>query len=268
MKNVRLVAAVALGSASGALIGYSALAGGDKVAFPENFDKGTLYATVDRYDNKQYRELYATPAAVDAVRKGQPIPSGTVLTLVQYKAQLDAAGEPLKDANGRFRKGDLVAYTVMEKRDGWGTEYKDDIRNGEWEYQAFGPDKKVNDKANLTTCFTCHKPHAGQDFVISLAGLKGTPEGAMAKPAPGPGVVSISDFKFGPETIVVGKGQTITWHNTDSSPHQVTITGPKAQRSSIALKGQTTQLALADAGIYDYICGLHPAMKGKIEVRE
>jgi hypothetical protein len=46
VKNVRLVAAVALGSASGALIGYSALAGGDKVAFPENFDKGTLYATV------------------------------------------------------------------------------------------------------------------------------------------------------------------------------------------------------------------------------
>ena len=25
---------------------------------------------------------------------------------------------------------------------------------------------------------------------------------------------------------------------------------------------------LADAGIYDYICGLHPAMKGKIEVKE
>ena len=74
----------------------------------------------------------------------------------------------------------------MEKRDGWGTEYKDDIRNGEWEYQAFGPDKKVNDKANLTACFACHKPHAGQDFVISLAGLKGTTEGAMAKPAPAP----------------------------------------------------------------------------------
>ena len=129
----------------------------------------------------------------------------------QYKAQLDAAGEPVKGANGRFQKGDLVAYTVMEKRDGWGTEYKDDIRNGEWEYQAFGPE---------------------------------------------------------PETVVVSKGQTITWTNTDSSPHQVTITGAKAQRSSIALKGQTTQLTLADAGIYDYICGLHPAMKGKIEVKE
>src|SRR5689334_15717359 len=138
MKSFRLATAIALGSLSGALIGYSALAGGDKVAFPEDFDKGTLYATVDRHDNKQYRELYSTPAAVEAVRKGQPIPSGTVLTLVQYKAQLDAAGAPLKDANGRFQKGELVAYTVMEKRDGWGTEYKDDIRNGEWEYQAFG----------------------------------------------------------------------------------------------------------------------------------
>ena len=65
-----------------------------------------------------------------------------MLTLVQYKAQLDAAGNPAKDANGRFLKGDLVAYTVMEKRDGWGTEYKDDIRNGEWEYQSFNPDKR------------------------------------------------------------------------------------------------------------------------------
>ena len=57
MKNVRLVAAIALGSASGAFIGYSAFAGGDQVTFPENLDKGMLYATVDRHDNKQYREL-------------------------------------------------------------------------------------------------------------------------------------------------------------------------------------------------------------------
>ena len=123
MKYVRLAAAVVLGSAAGALIGYSARAGGDKIAFPENFDKGTLYATVDRYDNKQYRELYATPAAVDAARKGQPIPSGTVLTLVQYKAQLDAAGEPVKGADGRFIKKDIIAHTVMEKQAGWGSDY-------------------------------------------------------------------------------------------------------------------------------------------------
>jgi hypothetical protein len=65
----------------------AARAGGDKVAFPENYASGTLYGTVDRYDIKQYRELFATPAAVEAVRNDQPIPSGTVLTMVQYKAR-------------------------------------------------------------------------------------------------------------------------------------------------------------------------------------
>ena len=257
----------ALGSVSGIALAVSALAGGDKVVFPEDWAKGVLYGTVDRHDNKQYRELWSTPAAVDAIRKGEAIPSGTVLTLVQYKSQLDAAGNPAKDAKGRFVKGDLVAYTVMEKRAGWGTEYKDDIRNGEWEYQVFGPDKKVNEKANLTACFQCHKPHAGQDFVISLASLKGTSAGELAAPRPGPGIVSIADFKFGPETVAVAPNTPITWHNADGSPHQVTITGAKPQRSTVILKGQTAQLTLSEAGTYDYICGLDPAMKGKIEVK-
>ena len=84
------ITAAALGLASGLTLGgLSAFAGGDKVVFPENWDKGVLYSTVDRYDVKQYRELWSTAAAVEAARKGEPIPSGTVLTLVQYKAQLE-----------------------------------------------------------------------------------------------------------------------------------------------------------------------------------
>jgi hypothetical protein len=50
---------------------------------------------------------HVTPAAVEAVRKGEPIPSGTVITMVEHKAQLDAQGNPFKDANGRFVKGEL-----------------------------------------------------------------------------------------------------------------------------------------------------------------
>jgi hypothetical protein len=141
-------------------------AGGDKVAFPEGFDKGVLYTTVDRADNKQYREIYTSQAAVDAAKKGEPMPDGTVVTLVQYRAKLGADGNPEKDANGRFIKGELVAYTVMEKRKGWGTEYPDNIRNGEWEYQAFTAAKQPNPNAKLTACFECHKPLPGaQDFV-------------------------------------------------------------------------------------------------------
>ncbi len=149
-------------------------AGGDKVVFPEGFDKGVLYTTVDRADNKQYRELYTSQAAVDAAKKGEPMPDGTVVTLVQYRAKLDAAGNPEKDANGRFIKGELAAYTVMEKRKGWGTEYDEKIRNGEWEYQAFTAAKAVNTNAKLTACFECHKPlPSSVDFLFTYGKMAG-----------------------------------------------------------------------------------------------
>ena len=117
-----------------------------------------LYSTLDRPDLKQYRELWGPAAAVEAAKAGKPLPDGTVLTLVQYSALLTAAGDPQKDANGRFIKGNVVGYAVMEKRAGWGADYRDELRNGEWEYNAFGADRKTNARANVTACFACHKP--------------------------------------------------------------------------------------------------------------
>jgi len=149
-------------------------AGGDKIVFPDGFDKGVLYTTVDRADNKQYRELYTSQAAVDAAKKGEPMPDGTVVTLVQYKAKLGADGNPEKDANGRFIKTNILAYTVMEKRAGWGAEYPDNIRNGEWEYQAFTPAKQPNPNAKLTACFECHKPlPSASDYLFTYGKMAG-----------------------------------------------------------------------------------------------
>jgi hypothetical protein len=170
MKALGILSAAAL---AGLAMTGAVRAGGDLVAFPDNYAKGVLYTTVDRPNNKQYRELFSTPEAIEALKTGKAIPSGTVLTLVEYKAKLDASGTPEKDGNGRFIKGDLIGYTVMEKRAGWGAEYSPDQRNGEWEYQAFKADKTVNDKANLKNCFTCHLPLDKQDFVFSFDKMKG-----------------------------------------------------------------------------------------------
>jgi hypothetical protein len=173
MPHRTYVAIAAVTGAAVVALAMQAYAGGDKIAFPEDYAKGVLYTTVDRPDNKQYRELYGPAAALDAAKKGEPLPSGTVLTLVQYAAKLDAQGNPEKDTNGRFIKTDrILAYTVMEKRTGWGTEYPDNVRNGEWEYQAFKADKTPNTAANLTACFNCHKPYDKQDFVITYDKLK------------------------------------------------------------------------------------------------
>ena len=241
--------------------------GPNKIAFPEQWDKGVLYGTVDRHDIKQYRELWSTRAAVEAVKAGKPIPQGTVLTLVQYKAKVDDKGNPLRDPQGRFQKGDLVAYTVMQKGAGWGADLPADIRNGEWEYQVFNHEKKVNDKANLKGCFQCHKPHEGQDYVISLARLTGTAPGAKVTPKKGVDSVAIADFLFGPEKIEVPKGTYVRWTNVDDSPHQVTVTSANGLRSDVILRGQTAFMKFDAPGTYEYICGLHPNMKGKIEVK-
>jgi plastocyanin len=261
--NKRIAALAALAT----LPALAQTPGPNKIAFPEQWDKGVLYGTVDRHDIKQYRELWATQPALDAVKAGKPIPQGTVLTLVQYKAKVDDKGAPLRDAQGRFQKGDLVAYTVMQKGAGWGADLPADIRNGEWEYQVFNHEKKVNYKANLKGCYQCHKPHEGQDFVISLAKLSGTAPGAKVVAKKGPDSVAIGDFLFGPEKLEVPRGTYVSWTNTDDSPHQVTVTGANGLRTEVIQRGQKAFLKFDQPGTYDYICGLHPGMKGKVEVR-
>jgi len=259
----RLLTLVPVVAVTVAALAVPGAAGPDKIAYPANWKDHVLYTTVDRYDVKQYRELYAsTQAAVDAMKAGKALPAGTVLTLIQYKAQVDAAGKPIKDAKGRFVKGDLIAHAVMEKRAGWGTEYPAEWRNGEWEYAAFGADGKLNEKANYKGCFECHKPHEKMDYVISLAAVRGAPAPTTA-PTPD---VKIAGFAFGPNKHAGTVGQPVTWLNEDDSPHQITIVSTKA-RSPILLKGHSAVMGFNTAGTFEYICGLHPGMKGTVEVK-
>jgi plastocyanin len=260
IRRTRGAVLVPLALLSLAVLAVPSAAGPEKVAFPANWRSLVMYTTVDRYDIKQHRELYGTPAAVDAMRAARPLPSGAVLVLVQYKAQVDAQGAPLKDAGGRFVKGDMLGITVMEKRTGWGAEYAPDLRNGEWEYAAFSADGKLNERANYKACFQCHKPFEQQDFVISLAKLKPAQAGAAAAD------VTIAGFAFGPAKLSVAMGKPVTWTNTDDSPHQVAFT-KDGTRSAVLVRGQSHAQAFSAPGVYDYACGLHPGMKGSVEVK-
>jgi plastocyanin len=256
------------------LVAGSVAAGPDKIKFPADYLKGVLYQTLDRHDIKQYRELYAPAEAVEAVRKGQPIPHGTVLTLVQWSVEQDAQGNPVKNAEGRFIKKDITGLATMQKQQGWGADYPADWpRNGEWEYAGFFPDGRPNPKANANNkaCFTCHLPHAKQDFVISLAKLNNTfpKEGQTLVKAGGMKAggddVKIASFAFLPAKISAMAGKAITFFNGDDTPHQITVAnGP---RSAVFLRGQKAAITIDKAGEYNYICGLHPSMKGVIEVK-
>lgn len=146
--------AVALILVMVASLAWQVRADGELVKFPQDFAKGMHYATVERANIKE--ELFTSHTAIEAVKNGHPIPSGTVITLVDY------------------RDGKLFRYVVMEKRAGWGADYPPEKRNGEWEYQAFNADRSLNRNENLDRCFACHKSQAQQDFVFTRDRMKST----------------------------------------------------------------------------------------------
>jgi plastocyanin len=262
MKLRTIVAAVAGIAAAGFAVAQAP----EKVKYPADYLKGDLYATVDRPDSKQYRELYASPGVVAAVRAGKPIPSGAVLTLVQWSVHQDDKGVPIKDSNGRFIKKDIIAHTVMEKRNGWGEGYPATLRNGEWEYAAFSPHGVLNQKANYKACFECHLPHAKLDFVTSLAKLSGTfPDASVVAKAP-KSDVRIVGFNFMPAKVTATAGKPLKFVNVDDSPHFIVVQG-QPQKTDVLLRGQSGSMTFDKAGAYNYICGLHPSMKGTIEVK-
>ena len=147
-------------------------AGGDKVAFPVNYAQGVLYTSHDLAEEKEFREFYITPAAMAAARAGEPLPNGTVITLARYDVRRDGNGNPVKDAGGRFIKSALKAFRVMEKGIGWGAEYPADLRNGEWEYQAFLPGGQIDQQVDLKTCLQCHRNGDAANFMFTADQLK------------------------------------------------------------------------------------------------
>jgi hypothetical protein len=159
-----------------ALLGATAsTAGPERVAFPTGYRGHALYFTADRAVNDTVRVFYVSPEAARRAKPGDPLPSGTVITMEIYKAKLGDAGKPAKDGRGRFVKGELVSIQVMEKRTGWGSEYSEGLRNGDWDYAQFDPDGRLNHPADATVCLGCHRKMASQDFVFSFPQLGNAP---------------------------------------------------------------------------------------------
>lgn len=76
--------------------------------------------------------------------------------------------------------------------------------------------------------------------------------------------VSIKNFAFDPATLNVSVGSTVTWTNNDSTAHH--IKGGSFESSDLA-NGQTYSFTFNSVGTFDYICSIHPSMKGMIIVK-
>ncbi len=78
--------------------------------------------------------------------------------------------------------------------------------------------------------------------------------------------VMIDNFTFAPAELTISVGTTVTWDNHDDIPHSV-VEKNKLFRSQALDTEESYSFTFAQAGTYDYFCGLHPHMVGKIIVK-
>lgn len=76
--------------------------------------------------------------------------------------------------------------------------------------------------------------------------------------------VSIKDYKFQPDPVTIKKGDTVTWTNMDQASHDVKSGGFESPDMK---KGETFSKTFNETGTFDYICEIHPGMKGKVIVQ-
>ena len=77
--------------------------------------------------------------------------------------------------------------------------------------------------------------------------------------------MTIKDFTFDPGDLTVAKGTAVTWKNDDSATHRIK-SGDGSFDSKDLKNGDSFDHTFDTAGTFDYICGIHPSMKGKITV--
>jgi plastocyanin len=78
--------------------------------------------------------------------------------------------------------------------------------------------------------------------------------------------VKIDNFSFGPETLTVPVGTTVTWTNRDDIPHTVVSTDG-VFKSKVRDTDEKFSYTFAKAGTYSYYCSVHPKMTGKVVVQ-
>ena len=244
----------------------------DNVRFPAGYRATyTLLYTFDNYQNRQIRAVYGNHIAA-SVKPAEVFnfPYGSIILFESYTVKQDAAGEPLRDQNGRFIPDALTTIFVMRKERGFGVDYKE-LRTGEWEYVAYRPDGSyATPPQGSGSCALCHL--TGGPLALTLQSRNvGAQWDYVFRPdlyfSGGSGAVPdgvLDHYVFVPSTIHARPGQTVTIYNSDQLLHRIVAdngsfdTGLMAPGRSFTVKAGTTGTAIS------YHCVIHPRVRGQV----
>jgi plastocyanin len=86
-----------------------------------------------------------------------------------------------------------------------------------------------------------------------------------------PGAVSMNDWAFGDEPVVIHKGERLRWVNADTLTHAIVADSPDAtdfRKTNELTAGGEQSFIMARPGTTRIHCAIHPNMTGTLIVRE
>jgi plastocyanin len=105
---------------------------------------------------------------------------------------------------------------------------------------------------------------AGTVMIAALLMFAATPKVAANDQAAAE--VKIDNFSFGPQTITVPVGATVTWRNADDIPH-TSVSTDGVFKSKVMDTDEKFSYTFTKAGTYPYYCSIHPKMTGQVVVK-
>jgi hypothetical protein len=139
------------------IAGLQAHAEPNRATFPK-LDELVHYTTVRRGEVTEH--ISTTRAAIEAIQKGLPVPNGTHFVLADYRDEK------------------IFRYFVMEKGAGWGNDFEERRRTGDWQFQWFKPDRTINLQENTARCMACHASQKDSQYLYTakrLSEFRGKP---------------------------------------------------------------------------------------------
>ena len=127
-------------------------------------------------------------------------------------------------------------------------------------------------EARATALLTTRRAAFAAIAAVAVACVALTGLGAPAALAAGPATpktasrtIVIDGTRFEPALLSVQRGDVVTWANKDPFPHTATAKGTFDSGNIGA--GKSWRFKARKAGTFDYVCTLHPNMKGTLVVR-
>ena len=103
-------------------------------------------------------------------------------------------------------------------------------------------------------------------MVAALLLSAGSPGSSANTAEPASAEVKVDNFSFGPATLTVAVGTTVTWTNRDDIPHTIVSTD-KVFKSKVLDTDEKFSFTFSKAGTYPYFCSIHPKMTGSVVVQ-